>query len=208
MIAPDGTRVRGSTRDDFSRAGGRRRAADCVFDAAATPASIALLLDDSPSIYHELGETREAARSLTRSLGPEDEVAVAAFADQTHLLLPFSRDRTLLAGALASPTLTVVANSSQSFIYQAIYITAHELFRDRAGRKAIVLLTRRRGQRSGPDLGSGQHDAAARSASRAGFRRRGSRMAAQGIELYVISTEGRPRAMTDAWLAEHSASPW
>ena len=73
-----------------------------------------------------------------------------AFADQTHLLLPFSRDRNLLAAALASPELARVANSSQSFIYQAVYLTARELFRGRSGRKAIVLLTD--GQDSGLGL--------------------------------------------------------
>ena len=32
-------------------------------------------------------------------------------------------------------------------------------------------------------------------------------LAAEGIELYVISTENRPRAMTDAWLADHQREP-
>ena len=177
------------------------------FDAAATPASIALLLDDSPSIYRELGETREAARSLARSLGPEDEVAVAAFADQTHLLLPFSRDRTLLAAALASPALKRVANSSQSFIYQAVYLTAHELFRGRSGRKAIVLLTD--GEDSGLGLTWDPASMQARpgAASPLAFDDVARELASQGIALYVISTESRPRAMTDAWLAEHQREP-
>jgi Ca-activated chloride channel family protein len=177
------------------------------FDAAATPASIALLLDDSPSIYRELGETREAARSLASSLGPDDEVAVAVFADQTHLLLPFSRDRTLLAAALASPTLKVVANSSQSFIYQAVYLTAHELFHGRSGRKAIVLLTD--GQDSGLGLTSDPASMKARdgAAGPLAFDDVARELASQGIALYVISTESRPRAMTDAWLAEHQRDP-
>ena len=67
------------------------------FDAATTPASIVLVLDASPSISRELGEMRTAAQSLSRSLQPEDEVAVVTFANETNLLLPFSRDRKLLA---------------------------------------------------------------------------------------------------------------
>jgi len=207
VIAPDGTQVRGLMRDDFRVLEDGVEQQIASFDAAATPASIALLLDDSPSIYRELGETREAARSLSRSLGPEDEVAVAAFADQTHLLLPFSWDRTLLAAALASPMLKVVANSSRSFIYQAVYLTAHELFRGRAGRKAIVLLTD--GQDSGLGLTWDPASMRARpgAASPLAFDDVARELAAQGIDLYVISTEGRPRAMTDAWLVEHQREP-
>jgi Ca-activated chloride channel homolog len=207
VIAPDGTQVRGLTRDDFRVFEDGVQQQIASFDAAATPASIALLLDDSPSIYRELGETREAARSLARSLQPDDEVAVAAFADQTHLLLPFSRDRNLLAAALASPTLKVVANSSQSFIYQAVYLTAHELFRDRAGRKAIVLLTD--GQDSGLGLTWDPASMRARTgaASPLAFDDVARELASQGISLYVISTESRPKAMTDAWLVEHQREP-
>lgn len=208
VIAADGTQVRGLTRDDFRVLEDGVEQQIAAFDAAATPASIALLLDDSPSIYRELGETREAARSLASSLGPDDEVAVAAFADQTHLLLPFSRDRTLLAAALASPALKVVANSSQSFIYQAVYLTARELFRGRSGRKAIVLLT------DGEDSGLGltwdpaSMKARAGAASPLAFDDVARELASQGIALYVISTESRPRSMTDAWLAEHQGEPF
>ena len=207
VVAPDGTRVRGLARDDFRVLEDGVEQQVASFDAAETPASIALLLDDSPSIYRELGETREAARSLARSLRPEDEVAVAAFADQTHLLLPFSRDRNLLAAALASPTLKVVANSSQSFIYRAVYLLAHELFRDRPGRKAIVLLTD--GQDSGLGLTWDPASMHARpdAAGSLAFDDVARELASQGIALYVISTEGRPRAMTDDWLAEHQREP-
>jgi len=207
VIAPDGTRVRGLTRDDFRVLEDGVEQEIASFDAASTPASIALLLDDSPSIYRELGETREAARSLARSLGPDDEVAVAAFADQTHLLLPFSRNRTLLADALASPTLQVVANSSQSFIYQALYLTARELFRDRTGRKAIVLLTD--GEDSGLGLTWDPANMKPRSgaASPLAFDDVARELSSQGIALYVISTEGRPKGMTDAWLADHQRDP-
>ena len=207
VIAPDGTQVRDLVRDDFRVLEDGVEQQIASFDAAATPASIALLLDDSPSIYRELGETREAANSLARSLMPEDEVAVAAFADETHLLLPFSRDRTLLAAALASPMLKVVANSSQSFIYQAVYLTAQELFRGRSGRKAIVLLTD--GQDSGLGLTWDPASMRARpgAASPLAFDDVARELASQGIALYVISTEGRPKVMTEQWLAEHQREP-
>ena len=124
VTAPDGTRVRGLTQDDFRvwDDGVEQRVAS--FDAATTPASIALVIDASPSIYRELGSMRSVAQSLANSLESEDQAAVVAFAGETHLLLPFSRDRNLLQAALTSPELAQVANSSQSFIYQAVYLSA------------------------------------------------------------------------------------
>jgi Ca-activated chloride channel homolog len=207
VTAPDGTRVRDLTRGDFRIFDDGVEQQIASFDAASERASIALLLDDSPSIYRELGQTREAARSLARSLGSDDEVALAAFAGQTHLLLPFSPNRALLAEALASPMLRGVADSSQSFIYQAIYLTAHALFSGRTGRKAIVLLT------DGEDSGLGltwdptSMNARPGATSPLAFDDVARELSLQGVELYVISTEGRPKAMTDAWLAEHSREP-
>ena len=131
VTAPDGTRVRGLTRDDFQlwEDGDEQQIAS--FDAATTPASIVLVIDASPSIYRELGDMRGIAQSLTKSLQPEDEVAAVAFADKTHLLMPFSRDRNLLNKALTSPELAEVANSSESFIYQATYLSAVRLLSGR-----------------------------------------------------------------------------
>ena len=207
VSAPGGTRVRGLTQDEFRLWEDGTEQKISSFDATTTPASIALVMDASPSIYRELGEMRGVAQSLANSLEPEDEVAVVAFAGETHLLLPFSRDRNLLQAALSSPELAQVANSSQSFIYQATYLSAARLFRGRAGRKAIVLLTD--GQDSG--LGLNWNPAsmlpAARADSPLAFQDVARGIAARGIELYVISTEPRPRAMTNEWLSAQREQP-
>jgi Ca-activated chloride channel family protein len=207
VTAPDGTRVRGLSQDDFRLWEDGTEQKVSAFDAATTPASIALVIDASPSIYRELGAMRGVAKSLAKSLGPEDEVAVVAFAGETHVLLPSSRDRTLLQAALTSPELAQVANSSQSFIYQAVYLSAAGLFSGRAGRKAMVLLTD--GQDSG--LGLTWNPAsmlpAAGGNSPLAFQDVARGIAARGIELYVISTELRPRTMTDAWLSAERDEP-
>src|SRR5262249_12610179 len=142
-------------------------------------------------------------QSLSRSLQPEDEVAVVAFAAQAELLLPFSRDRQLLAEALDSPELAKVANSSQSFIYQSVYIAAPEMLSARAGRTPIVRVT------DGQDSGLGITWDAASMNPRAGaedalaFEDVARELGAQGIEFYGVSTENRPRVMTQEWLAGH-----
>ena len=74
VTAPDGAQVRGLTQDNF------RLFEDGVvqdiasFDASATPASIALVIDASPSIYRELAEMRGAARALAENLSPRTKL--------------------------------------------------------------------------------------------------------------------------------------
>jgi len=207
VTAPDGTRVRGLTRDDFQLREDGLEQQIASFDAATTPASIVLVIDASPSIYRELGDMRGIAQSLTKSLQPEDEVAAVAFADKTHLLMPFSRDRNLLGKALTSPELAEVANSSESFIYQATYLSAVRLLSGRDGRKAIVLLTD--GQDSELGLSWDPASMLPRDPSdkRLTFQDVARGIAARGIELYVISTEPRPHAMTNDWLSGHRGEP-
>jgi VWFA-related protein len=171
-----------------------------------TPANIALVFDASPSIYRELAQMRDAARHFAASLRSQDEVAVVAFSKETHLLMPFSSDRSLLDAALASPALAQVANSAESRVYQAVYLTARQLFRDVAGRKAIVLLTD--GQDSGLGLTVDPKSMEPRARANAlAFVDVARELAANGIVLYVISTENRPRAMTPEWLAAHQREP-
>ena len=203
VLAPDGTQVRGLQRENFRVLEDGVEQSIAAFDAAATPASIALIIDASPSIYRQLGRMRQAANSLSNSLAVQDEVAVVAFSDTARLLLPFSRDRDLLAAALASQEVSRVQDSTQSRIYEALYLTARELFAQRTGRKAIVLLTD--GQDSGLGLTWEPASMHAKPGANSGlaFDDVTKQLAASGIDLYVISTENRPGGMTDAWLASH-----
>ncbi len=207
VTAPDGMRVRGLTQRDFHVWEDGVEQKVTSFDAATTAASIALVMDASPSIYRELGNMRGVAQSLAKSLLPEDEVAVVAFADETHLLLPFSPDRNLLSAALASPELAQVANSSRSFIYQAAYLSAVRLFSGRTGRKAIVLLTDGQDSALGLTWDPQSMFPAAGADKSLTFQDVARAIAASGIELYIISTEVRPRTLTGEWLAAHQEQP-
>ena len=199
VTSPDGTLVGGLTRRDFRllEDGVAQRIAS--FDAAVIPARIALVIDASPSIYHALGQMREAARSLAANLSPADRIAVVSFSAEAHLLLPFSRNRKLLDRVLSSRYLARVENSSQSNIYQSLFLTARELFSGGAGRKAIVLLTD--GQDSGLGLTWNPTSASpGAGARRLSFDDVARELAADSINLFVVSTEMRPRAMTPKWL--------
>ena len=206
VIAPDGAQVRGLKQEDFRLAEDGAPQEIASFDASSTPAAIALVLDASPSIFRELAQMRGAARALAANLSPQDEIAVVSFSQQAHLLLPFSRNRALLDRALNSSDLARVENSSESNIYQAVFLAARELFRGRTGRKALVLLT------DGQDSGLGlTWDAASASpgtgaaGARLAFDDVARELGADGIALFIVSTENRPRAMTAEWLRAHDS---
>ena len=127
-----------------------------------------------------------------------------SFSSAAHLLLPFSKNRALLDRAIESQYLARVENSSESQIYESVFLAARELFQGRTGRKAIVLLTD--GQDSGlgltwdprsalPNTGAG--------ASRLAFDDVARELGADGIALFIVSTENRPRGMTPEWLETH-----
>jgi VWFA-related protein len=204
VTAQDGTEVRGLVQSDFHLFEDGAAQEIASFDASATAASIALVIDASPSIFHELVEMRGAARSLSQNLSPTDEIAVVSFSAEGHLLLPFSKNRVLLDRSIDSQYLAKVENSSDSRIYETVFLAARELFQGRTGRKAIVLLTD--GQDSGlgltwdarsalPGTGSG--------ASRLAFDDVARELGADGIALFIVSTENRPRGMTPEWLETH-----
>lgn len=204
VTAPDGTQVRGLSARDFRLFEDGVAQEITSFDAAATPAGIALVLDASPSIYRELAQMRVAARSLAANLAPADEIAVVSFSEEARVLLPFSKNRVLLDRVLDSKNLTRVEDTSRSNIYQTVFFTARELFRGRTGRKAIVLLTD--GQDSSLNL---TWDPASASPlpgaadSQLAFDDVARELGSDGIDLFIVSTESRPRAMTEAWLTAH-----
>lgn len=204
VTAPDGVEVRGLSQTDFHLFEDGVEQQIASFDASSTPASVALVIDASPSIFHQLAEMRGAARALAENLSPADEIGVVSFSAETHLLLPFSKNRALLERALDSQYLAKVENSSESRIYESVFLAAREMFQGRSGRKALVLLTD--GQDSGlgltwdprsalPNTGAG--------AGRLAFDDVARELGADGIALFIVSTENRPRGMTPEWLEEH-----
>lgn len=206
VMAPDGTQVRGLSQTDFHLFEDGTAQEIASFDASATPASVVLVVDASPSIFHELTEMRDAAHSLAANLSPSDEIAVVSFSSEAHLLLPFSTNRALLERAIDSQYLSKVENSSESRIYESVFLTGRELFQGRTGRKAIVLVTD--GQDSGLGLTWDARSAApgaGAAASRLAFDDVARELGAEGIALFIVSTENRPRGMSPEWLEAHRA---
>ncbi len=207
VFAAGGWPVRGLAAADFRLYEDGVEQRIVHFDASTAAASIVLVLDTSPSVFRDLDEIRDAARTLSHALAPQDEVAVVTFAARTRLVLPFSRDRPLLERTIAAYGLpSDPEEASGSKIYESVYLAAEELFgsEPRPGRKALVLLTD--GQDTGLGLNWDPASAMPRpgaSADRLTFEDVARALAARGVELYAITTQPRPAAFTEAWLAAH-----
>lgn len=205
VFAPDGTAVRGLTQNDFRVYEDGARKDIAHFDASSQGASIALVLDASPSVLPDSAIMKSAAQQLIAGLSPVDEVAVVDFSQHTFLVLPFSRDRALLENAVAGVDVRkLLGDLGGSNIYRTVFLAARELFRGRTGRKAIILLTD--GQDSGLGLnldGEGVRPQPGDPPTKMTFEDVVKVLASQDIEVYAISTEDRPRVMTPEWLATH-----
>jgi Ca-activated chloride channel family protein len=209
VSAADGSPVLGLTRQDFQVFKDGIAQTISYFDASTQPASVALVIDASPSVLRDADEMRRSAEELIGALAPLDQAAVVDFSQHTYLQLPFSDVRELIRQAvLRVDARTLLQDTGGSNIYQSVYLAARDLFPGRSGRKAIVLLTD--GQDSGlgltldpasavpglaPSLGS--------PGNRLTFDDIARLLAAEDIQVFAVSTENRPKIMTAEWLAAH-----
>ena len=207
VFAADGSAVRDLSQSNFRVFQDGLPQTISHFDASAEGAGIALVMDASPSVLPDSSSMKSAAEQLIAGLSSVDEVAVADFSEHTFLLLPFSRDRQLLTKAVSGVNVrSLFVDTGGSNIYRSLYLVAEELFTGRTGRKAIILLTD--GQDSGLGLslyGAGVKPNSAHPQNRATFEDVVRALSARGIEIYVISTQNRPRVMTPHWLAAHQS---
>jgi Ca-activated chloride channel homolog len=201
----DGTAVPGLRREDFQVFENGIEQQISYFDASTQPASVALILDASPSVLPDAAEMREAADALIDALAPLDRAAVVDFSAHTYLQLPFSDVREQIRRAVDRVNVRqLLADTGGSNIYEAVYLAAPELFHGGTGRKAIVLLTD--GQDSGlgltldPDTMAPQPG---RPANELTFDDVARLLAAEDIQLFAVSTENRPKVMTPEWLDDH-----
>jgi len=207
VFSPDGSSVAGLAREDFRLFQDGIEQHIAYFDAGNDPASVALVIDASPSVLPDAHAVQDAARGLADALAPRDEVAVVEFSAHSYVLAPFSRDHAQLESAIAHVNVRALfGDTGGSNIYETVYLTAQKLFRGRTGRKAILLLT------DGEDNGLGLTIATASAGKDSGafaptlkFDDVVRGLAAEGVEVYAVSTQNRPKVLTDDWLAAHSS---
>jgi VWFA-related protein len=207
VFAPDGTSVTGLARSNFRifERGVEQRIA--YFDEGNEPASVAAVIDASPSVLHEADAMLQATKSLAEILALRDEVSIVEFSSHSYVLLPFSHDRDLLKNAVTRVDVKALfGDTGGSNVYETVYLVAERLFRGRTGRKAILLFTD--GEDSGLGLSLDRPTAAAPDVATPAlaFDDVTRALAISGIEVFAVSTQNRPRVMTDKWLAAHQDS--
>lgn len=176
---------------------------------SSDPARVAMVIDASPSVFPDSVQMRGAESALVDELAPHDEVAVVDFAAHTFLQAGFSSDRELLHRAISRVDVReLLGDTGGSNIYEAVYLTARQLFAAPRGPQAIVLLTD--GEDSGLGLTMNPASAAPQpgptgmSINKLTFEDLVHTLAAANIQVFAISTENRPKIMTAAWLAKHA----
>jgi len=126
-----------------------------------TPLTIGILVDTSPSQRGVLPlEQQEAKAFLRQVLRPKDLTFVLHFDVEVELLQDFTSDVRLLDKAIddnvingggAGPTpgpFPTHDTGGATHLYDAVYLSAHELLKNEIGRKVLILLT------DGEDQGS------------------------------------------------------
>ena len=202
----DGSALPGLRREDFRiyEDGVERPVA--YFDASTAPASVALVIDASPSVLRDSEEMKQAADALINALAPLDQAAVVEFSAHTYLQLPFSDVREQIRRAVDRIDVrALLGDTGGSNIYQSVYLAARELFPGHSGRKAILLLTD--GQDSGLGLTLDPASMGPRPGApedRLAFDDVARKLAAEDIQIFAVSTENRPKIMTPEWLSEHA----
>jgi Ca-activated chloride channel family protein len=207
VVGADGVAVRGLQRAEFRVFDDGVEQPITYFDASTESASVALVLDASPSVLRDSEEMKNAARALVDALSSSDQTAVVDFSAHTYLQLPFSGDWGLIRKAVARvDARSLLGDTGGSNIYEAVFLTAREVFKGRTGRKAIVLLTD--GQDSELGLTLDPATAGPRAgwpADRLTFEDVERTLATSDIQVFVVSTESRPKIMTPDWVASHGA---
>jgi Ca-activated chloride channel family protein len=202
----DGTAITDLKRSDFRIYEDGVEQQIAYFATGTEPASVALVIDASPSVLRDSDEMKRAALALVEGLAAVDQVAVVDFSAHTYLQTDFASDRELIRRGIDRVDVhQLLGDVGGSNIYQAVYLTAAKVFLGgREGRKAIVLLT------DGQDSGLGLTLDPATSAPRPGqpnnrltFEDLARSLAAADIQIFAVSTENRPRIMTPEWLASH-----
>jgi Ca-activated chloride channel homolog len=206
VVGADGVAILSLQQQDFRILDDGAERPIVYFDASNQPASVALVIDASPSVLRESEEMKNAARALVDALGSADETAVVDFSAHTYLQIPFSNDWGLIRKAVGRvDARQLLGDTGGTNIYKAVFIAAKELFAGRQGRKAIVLLT------DGQDSGLGLTLDPATARPRAGVPRDQltfedvvRELAAQDVQVFAVSTESRPKIMTANWLGAHA----
>jgi VWFA-related protein len=112
------------------------RPIDRLVRASDQPLNVVILLDSSESMLDEVEMVKRAAREFARSvIGPNDRIALVAFAERRVWLTPFTSDLAMIDRAVEH-----MRPRGETHLYDAVIEMLFEL-QKMPGRKALVVLT-------------------------------------------------------------------
>ena len=101
-----------------------------------TPLHAGVLIDTSASMTEELDDAEKAALGFFQKLlTPRDRACVITFADEPHVVVPFSSDLEVLAGGLAHLTA-----DGETALYDSLIYALYE-FNGLQGKRVLVLIS-------------------------------------------------------------------
>jgi Ca-activated chloride channel family protein len=108
-----------------------------IFGRDELPLNVALVLDLSDSIGPFLGPLRDAANVALSALKPEDEVALFTFSTEAELRVPFTNDKSKIAGAISAFRTGGATNINDGIFVASKYL----LNAPPKGRRVIILIS-------------------------------------------------------------------
>ncbi|MGD0963189.1 MAG: VWA domain-containing protein [Candidatus Acidiferrales bacterium] len=108
------------------------------FAPVETPARILVMIETGPAVYLVQNDHLTAAYALLEGLAPEDQVALVSYDRQLHQVLPFTRDRAVLLGALGGVQYNIGMGDLN--FYDSLS-TVVDWLKPVTGKRALVLLT-------------------------------------------------------------------
>jgi VWFA-related protein len=154
-----GALIPNQTKDDFEIAEDGKPQTIKYFTAESNlPLTLGIMIDSSGSQLRVLDMEKEVGGAfLKQILTDKDEAFVIDFNIDAELVQDFTRDVSLLKNALnkvrinsgiTMPTMpgagggpVPTANSPGTVLYDAVYLSAHDMLAKEVGRKAMILLT-------------------------------------------------------------------
>lgn len=108
------------------------------FASTDAPAQILVLVETSPAVFLIHRQHLDAAYALLSGLAPDDQVALATYAEQPRLVLPFTADKNSLAQTLLG--IQYQLGSTDLNFYDAVS-SCLDWLQALSGKKALLLLT-------------------------------------------------------------------
>jgi Ca-activated chloride channel homolog len=109
-----------------------------IFTPVDAPARILVVIETSPAVYLIHTEHLVAAYALLQGLSPDDQVALVAYDESPHLILPFTPDKSALLAALGDLQYNI--GMSELNFYDSLSAVL-DWFGPAAEKRALVLLT-------------------------------------------------------------------